>query len=391
MRLTKTLQTPALLLLLLSLLQLPAQAREVGQEFTDDLTINFREKHCPASHFPQALCDEIIRVAAYKALNGKSQAEIKTEMADVVSRYLADPKTLNTLFVDSPIAKKLIGAFPLELEFKQLETDEGGALLGLNYVFNYDLKKSSLNAGEDAKLHYAITFNSKGTITKNAAENPLNFIDTKFSITGKRLANIRALSAADILVFNQLIDEDHIDDPASIDKANQMLLTTFTDTWFIEYGLDIGIESDQRFEAKNNKVSAFSYIQYEDMTQQSIIGDLGIVPSMRVALDSIQPNSETPRALAGDDSSFYRASYEMSFWVPLNYKNLAFTFNYRTYQELGASDLVKTAGFDKSHLRTYTVTGPYGLFASYSSGSLPFGMGSEETVQLGWKWHFTRD
>lgn len=378
----------SLLIILLGVWQLPVSAQQVPQDFTDGLTADFREKHCSSSQFPQQLCDQIISTASFMAFNGKSSNEIKDEVASLAKEYLANADNLNSMFINSPAAKKLLGNFPLELEFTQLDTNNSDAVLGLKYGFDYQVKKSTLNAGENAKLHYAISFNSKGTITKNAAENPHNFIDTKFTFTGKRLSNVPALSRADINVFRGLIDEDNIDDPASIAKANNMLMGAFTDPWFVEYGVDIGIESDQDFDAKNSKVSAFTYVEYEDMTQQSIIGDLGIVPSIRVALDSIQPNSETPRALVGDDSSFTRVSYEMSFWVPLNYKYLAFTFNYRTYQELGASDLVIAAGLEKTHLRTYSVTGPLGLFASYSSGTLPFSLGEEETVQLGWKWHF---
>ena len=93
----------------------------------------------------------------------------------------------------------------------------------------------------------------------------------------------------------------------------------------------------------------------------------------------------------GDESAYYRASFEVSIWLPLNYQDFAFTYNYRHYQELGASEIVKNASLDKAHLRTYTISGPYGLFASYSSGRLPFGFDDEVMVQLGWKWHFAKN
>ncbi|MGS2719583.1 hypothetical protein [Paraglaciecola aestuariivivens] len=368
-----------------------AFAQQVPQSFTDGITAQFRQKHCVDHAFPATLCDQIISLTSFMALNGKNTSEIKDEVTKLTKSYLSNPDNLNAIFINSPSAKKLLGNFPLELEFTQLETNNSDAVLGLTYGFNYQVKKSRLNAGENAHIHYAISFNSTGTITKNAAENPHNFIDSKFTLTGKRLTNVPALSVAQRNEFRRLIDEDNIDNPASIAKANNMLMGAFTNPWFIEYGLEIGIESDQAFKAKNKKLSAFSYFEYEDMSKQSLLGDLGIVPSVRVALDSIQPNSDTPRALVGDKSSFTRASLEAGFWVPLGFKQLAFTFSYRTYQELGAAELVKTAGLDKTHLRTFTVTGPLGLFASYSSGSLPFSLSSEQTVQLGWKWHFSGD
>jgi hypothetical protein len=121
------------------------------------------------------------------------------------------------------------------------------------------------------------------------------------------------------------------------------------------------------------------------------MGYNNIKPSLRVAAETVDPNMQTPRAIAGDNSSYTRLSGEFSLIVPL--QKLAslpyyLTFNYQIYAEMGASDIVKTANLDAYQLKTYSLNTPTGIFVSYSSGRLPFGLENESTVELGFKTFF---
>ena len=42
-----------------------------------------------------------------------------------------------------------------------------------------------------------------------------------------------------------------------------------------------------------------------------------MTPAVRLGVDTIDPNNKTPRALAGDNTSYYRFSGEVSLWAPL--------------------------------------------------------------------------
>ena len=55
---------------------------------------------------------------------------------------------------------------------------------------------------------------------------------------------------------------------------------------------------------------------------------------------------------------------------------------------MGASDMVKSADLDSYQLKTYSLNTPTGIFVSYSSGRLPFGLENESTVELGFKTYF---
>ncbi len=156
-----------------------------------------------------------------------------------------------------------------------------------------------------------------------------------------------------------------------------------------EFGLEVGYESDQQFEASQTALGAFVYSQYEAWSNSGFLGALNITPAVRLGIDQIDPNDETPRAMAGDDSSFLRASGEVSLWVPLpTDQPLALTVSYRHYREISASSVVKDANLDSYNVRTIGLTGPFGLFVTYSSGQLPLDLHSDNVVALGWRTFF---
>lgn len=343
-------------------------------------------KYCADAYITENLCTEITSTSVDMLVAGKSAGEIKVAIEKIVKDYFTDAENLNATIIESPYVLKYLHSVPLSLEFKQLDVEDADNILGLSYDFNYELKNTQLNAQDRSSLSYRVTLNSNGLITQDSEENPFNFINSTLSISGTRSAYSEKQSEERIEAVRKLIQD--ID---NMDRRRQLfdiLSDQFTNPWFYKFGAEIGLESDQSFDAKQSKASAFVFAHYDDLTGKTILGDLGIVPSVRLSIDYVNPNDETPRAVAGDNTSFYRVSGEASLWLPLNFNQMAFTYTYRTYQEFGASDIVKTSSLDRSHLRTYTISGPYGLFVSYSSGRLPFGIEDENAVKLGWQWNF---
>lgn len=343
-------------------------------------------KYCTDTYMSESLCNEITSISVDMLIDEKSAGEIKVAIEKIIRDYFNEAKNLNAMIIESPYVKKYLQGVPLNLEFKQIDVEESDNVIGLSYDFNYELKKTQLNAQDRASLSYRVTINSNGLVTQDPEENPFNFINSTLSISGTRSAYTEKQSEEKIDAVRKLIEE--IDNTDSRRQLFDVLADQFTNPWFYKLGAEVGLESDQTFNAKQSKVSAYVFAHYDDLTGKTILGDLGIVPSVRLSIDYVNPNDETPRAMAGDSTSFYRASGEASLWLPLNFNQMAFTFNYRTYHELEASDNVKASNIDRSHLRTYTISGPYGLFASYSSGRLPFGIQDENAIQLGWQWHF---
>jgi hypothetical protein len=79
---------------------------------------------------------------------------------------------------------------------------------------------------------------------------------------------------------------------------------------FFDAGLNIGYEAEQRFDANNRAIGGFAYYSYENHKSENFLGTYNIKPAMLVSIESVSSSSENPRAMAGDDASYERVSYE---------------------------------------------------------------------------------
>jgi hypothetical protein len=347
---------------------------------------------CPRLEpLPEEACREILAAAA------ESTADSPVDL-DALEEALKDELTKPD-FLNSALAKVFGGEVPLGLEFKELDGENGEPALALSYAINYELARKGVTTDGAWNRSYALAFNATGTYTQDPLENPRNFLDTKLTAFGSRSTRIPEQS----LEFGQQLTEAALRNVAcegetspECEGAADEVFMLLDDTMgflkafrYQEFGLDAGLESDQEFDVKNRKFSAFYFSQYESWGSNSVLDLLNVTPAFRVGLDSIAPNSLTPRALAGDDSSYLRFAGEVSFWIPLGARvPLALTLNYRHYRELDPSDIVKNANLDSYDIRTLSLTGTNGLFVTYSSGRLPFDVQGDDVVALGWKTYF---
>ncbi|HJR68995.1 MAG TPA: hypothetical protein VKA43_03070 [Gammaproteobacteria bacterium] len=347
---------------------------------------------CPRLEpLPAEACREILDAAVDSTADSPVDLEaLETALADELTK----PDFLN-----SALAKAFGGEVPLGLEFKELDGENGEPALALSYAIDYDLASKGVTADGAWNRRYALTFNATGTYTQDPLENPRDFLDTKLTASGARSTRIPEQS----LEFGAQLTEAAVRNVAcegetspECEGAADEVFALFDSTMsflkafrYQEFGLDAGLESDQEFDAKQRKFSAFFFSQYESWGSDSLLDTLNVTPAFRVGLDSISPNSLTPRALAGDDSSYMRFSGEVSLWIPLGARvPLALTFNYRHFREISPSDVVKNANLDSYDIRTLSLTGTNGLFVTYSSGRLPLDQQGDDVVELGWKTYF---
>ncbi|HYM36229.1 MAG TPA: hypothetical protein VET48_12570, partial [Steroidobacteraceae bacterium] len=101
----------------------------------------------------------------------------------------------------------------------------------------------------------------------------------------------------------------------------------------------------------------------------------------------VQPSSNDPRArLPGGNGNFTRLAFEVSFKTPvakMRDQPIYVTANYRYYDELNASDAVKQAHLAAFNFLQATIGPQRGLFASYSTGRLPFDVKADQLYELG--------
>ena len=351
---------------------------------------------CENYNLPLVLCENFVNAFFDSISQAESEDRLKDFQSILAEQVKANIKSQD-MWVELANSSGLLGSKlddSLFLELKVVDVEDADSVVGLDFSYENEFNRNYLADDENSSLasYWTLSVNASGFITQDAEENPRNFLEAKIGFLGGSYTKVpiqpdSVTKAA--YRFSQDIDNQQLRDDfwALMDNVTKPL-GGFT---YLKYGIDFGFETDQEIDAKNSVISAFGFARYESWSKNSMLGSLGIVPSIRLAIDEVNPNAQTPRALAGDDSTYSRFSGQVALWMPLGqFTNQPYFvgFSYQTYRELSASDIVKNANLDAYHLRTFTVSTPSGIFASYSSGRLPFDLTSQQTVELGFKTYF---
>ena len=325
----------------------------------------------------------------------------------------------------------------LQLELKGLDSDNTGNAYGL--AFDYTLsKRNQLNllTLEAHEWHHdwALDFSTKGSLAFEKGANPTDFQEASVAIRGYSTKATSAFrdNIGELLEGNALMELSRNAAECTTESIRNATCTSYHRVKnameqtlgflaTIHYGLDIGHETDQEFDATQQTIGAFVAFKFFDARPVTALGNLNVLdypfavlrnltgrarcqgqvlcfqpsgrsfPSLLFAFDKVYPDQQTPRAVAGDDSAYWRAYAEAGFSTPVAYykgTDVYFTASLRHYREIGPSETVKSAGIDSTTSTTITVGGREGLFISYVQGKLPFGIQRDQSLQMGWKFHF---
>jgi hypothetical protein len=359
----------------------------------DAAGVSAAEGLCPSA-FTEELCAQTVDMFKEALTDSPDSFEAFREgLSDTLKSRANDPEFMQS-FLESPFLASKLDALPITLKFKLLDREEEDSVIGLEFSYSTSFKRTTLKDTGKYKHGYQFSFDLNGTVTQNEEDNPRDFINAKLSFSGNYSPSFN-LNKVQIGLSPEKCDAPQFADTRECILFDAAEIERFFEpvggAFYIDYGLNLGYETDQAFAAKNQIYGGFVYVGYEDFKRDSFMGYNSIKPSLRLAVDTVEPSSETPRALAGDESSYQRLSGDFSLVVPLQ-RLLGvlyyFNFNYRIFQELDASEISKSADLDAFQLRTYSLTTPTGLFLSYSSGRLPFGIKDENTVELGFNTYF---
>lgn len=390
---------PLVIILLSSYSVAHAEASSPIEEAVNDYLSQKKDIICKNySSIPKDSCTALVEAAAKSAVGLDVD---KTALKEAIKKDFNKPEYLN-----SALSKIFDDGVPIGLEFKDINSKNNGAsVIGLTYNIDYDFYKSVLSESVAWRKQSSFAFQAEGTIVNDSSKNPRNFLETKLSAFNAYTTNIpqqskdfadkltdAALNAAQACAGAGASNTEK----CKLAKEAPYVMLDSTSVFLkayqrYEFGLNAGYETDQAFKAKQSALGVFAFGQYEDWGNNSWIAGLNVTPSFHFAVDKVNPNNETPRVKAGDTSDYYRFSGEISLWMPIGTyfdKNLVLTVNYRNYQELNPSAIVKNAHLNSYNLRTFSLTSPTGLFITYSSGRLPFEMQTDDVVELGWKTYF---
>lgn len=361
-----------------------------GSLFAQEQTKRAEEGLCPSALDADA-CKTII-----KGLTQGLRAKLKsTGDHEQILKDMWSDKDLQASILNSPFLSNRLETLPVDVTFKVIDVEGGDSVLGVEFQYAKNISRTIYSNGGSREKSYGFDFSLDGTATQDDEKNPRNFINTKLSFSFSNHPTFNEAKAVKSLTKNVFcIEEENIDNPECgplVADATADFFDQVGSTFYFDYGIDLTYETDQAFDAHNTLVSAFVIASYEDFRRDSFLGSNSIVPTVRIAVDNVEPSNDSPRALAGENSSYERFSGEFHLSVPLT-KLLdipyLFSFNYRIYKEIGASDIVEQAGLDTYHLRTYSLSAPAGLVVSYSSGRLPFGLEEQQTIEIGFQTYF---
>ncbi len=368
-------------------------------DFLEDRVNRILEKNLDSTcdkfaSLPEETCAELVTAGA------KSSVGLNVDM-DALKESIKKPELLNSILL-----KAYGNKIPLSLEFKLLDSKDGENVLGITYSIDYALLKKNSHGQGSWNERTELTFLASGTIANSSKRNPRNFLDTRLILSSAYTTRIpqQKIDFAEKLTDASFGAAQACDNNTArfseetCAKAREKALSLLdSSSDFLhafqryELGIDIGIESDQAFDASQTKYGIFTNGQYESWGANTLFGSLGLTPAFRLAVDGVNPGRETYRALVGDASLFYRIAAEISLWMPVGTylnKKIVFALNYRNYSEISPSSIVKAAGLQAYSLWSISLSTPSGLFASYSSGELPLDQASDDVLELGWKTYF---
>lgn len=356
--------------------------------------------HAQTTSPKEALCPAAITAeACTKVISGLSEI-LRAKLTDgddyqqIIKRKLRDEEFLVSI-LNSPTLSSRFEQLPFNLTFKVIELEDENSVLALAFDYKKAINRTVYDDQGTREKSYGFDFSIDGTATQSTEKNPRNFINAALSFsfsndpTFDEAQAVKALTENYHCTLEQFID--NIECARILADGQTAFFAQIGDTFYFDYGIEVSLETDQGLDKKNEVISGFLYSTYEDFRTTTFMGSNSIVPSLKIAIDTVKPSADSPRSVLGDSSSFERVSAEFHVNVPLTrilQIPYLFSFNYRTHDELGASTLVKSAGLDSYRLRTYSLSAPSGLVVSYSSGRLPFDIKSQHAVEIGFKTYF---
>jgi hypothetical protein len=394
----------------------------------------------------QAVRDRLDTAALVNTLPQSSdQKPLDAQASECLSQLLQDPATLNRVLkevTESRDDSSLLSN--LHLEFKTFEAQDAtgstSAHLGLAYRYDKSVFTSPIGqeCGEACVRALNLRFTAQGNLALESDTNPRDFLEEHLTLGWFRsTGGARRLSPEAQDRYNELtlqaaqVPEGREGDLAAIDKQiAQLLAGHLTNQFAYEFDADVSLESDQRFQQKHwvyaaraavdfrgwgslhasswqsaptsAKLNVFDYPfallrRLTGYTKCTAVGNsmggcfvpLGTSwPTVSVAVGQVQPGSSEPRTQVAGNDSYTRVATEVSFKTPIakwESQPVYVSANWRRYDELSPPDAVRAANLAYYEYFVATVGPQRGLFASYSSGRLPFDHSDDQVYELGFR------
>jgi hypothetical protein len=317
----------------------------------------------------------------------------------------------------------------VNFKFKAFEADAANeTALGFSYDYQKSLDSYELSCDSDACARgLDLNLAANGNVAFDSERNPNDFLETALSFAyfqstgGARRAGQEGLQRFRELRREFIAAETEEEEEAIVHELEQLVRPLLTDQFYWEVAADASLESDQKFSSKqwvygvhavfemkgwskDSPIAKFNIFDYPFAALRALTGyeecDSGgsacfvprgtAWPTALVGLARVSPDSDDPRALAGDTSDFDRLKFEAAFRTPiarLGDDRLYVSVNYRYYEELDPSPVVRSLDIDAFEYYTVVLGGSDGLYVSYTEGKLPLDVADDRVFELGYQLH----
>lgn len=302
-----------------------------------------------------------------------------------------------------------------------IDSESSGSVIGLKYELKQSVANTDLSPQNDKSVTRGLSYviDATGTLVADETKNPEDFLLNEFSVhffnshggVSERIGGetFNKISAA----LADIEDEKELD--AEWRKVQEELQGALSTQFVVDFAAHAAVEAEQSTQSRQTAYGAQFALDIKPWNPKSSLARLNMFdhpfallrllsgyddtfaprgsafPTVLVAVDRVNPSGETPRSKAGDTSNFSRLRFEASLRSPIAAAGETAYFidlNYRWYQELSPSDVVQQAHLQTNRYFTAAITTSTGVFASYSRGSLPFGVTNESNYQLGFHFNF---
>jgi hypothetical protein len=401
---------------------------------------------CGAAAHSQACWDKVrTQLETPMGVSTVDVGSLDNEAKKCLHEVLSDPATLNRA-LNLLTASDSGWAFlrDVHFAFKTFEAPDPGGTTQAHLGFSYDYNKAIVTSplgqacGPACVNALNLRFSTQGNVAFESDVNPRDFLESHLSFAWFRSSGgAKQLSPQAQDHYNALAIKMAMV-PAGREaelqqytrQLSRLIAGNLTNQLYLEAGADISFESDQSFDRKQWVYAARAAIDFRGwagLDAQSwqttpTSGRLNIFdypfalirrltgygpcdstsnsgscfaplatswPTASIAIGQVKPSDSDPRKLLpGENGDYTRVAIELSFKTPVaktGEQPIYVTANYRRYEELSPSTAVKDADL-ASFSYLSAVLGPQrGVFASYSTGRLPFDRRNDQVYELGFR------
>lgn len=383
----------------------------------------------------------ILMMFTLSIIKSNGQESVKKQLADIFAQLGATsnidslahealkeiffkPDLLNDIFsknlklLERPAFAKYRFIRDLNIKFKSFQADTLPVSLGFEYKYDNSWIKNKSKKNSTFFQSYNLNFN--GNVAFKKQHNPNDFLESTLLYDGSFMWGGQAKEIDDAtsdlieriedsIIARQRAGKPYLDLYREVNN-----LINVSDQFYLGLKGKFAFESNQNFSKqqfvpgiligvgakgwdKNEALRYFNILDYPFALIRLITGtdaEFNVYgatfPSFLFGLDYVIPEKDEERQfLTGNEDSYSRLRFEIGFKTRvarIGKEMIHFSSNYRWYKEVNPDEIIKLNKLDRFSFLVAALESTNGLFASYTTGKLPFDKVTDQVYALGFRY-----